>query len=541
MLFQVAGGGSRPTFFEMVAADQLPVSIKHGLFYALEVFAPRHPFLYRLLDYRNEAFALLMLLFEGQCLHTHNASFSENLYGLRRQSTRIPPTSAMSAMAVSSPSLQHDAHHHQQQHKHRSPASHPPSMSMSASGYTANKGRLENNPSTSGKHWQPHGEGGGGSLTRQQRILALVFLVGIPYLKAKAQQYHALRRSRLLRSMLLDGGSDSEAAAIGVEEDRDGDDDDGEEEEDDDDDDDEDEDDETESEIERSATSEEDSLSNGSFNNEEVIGGGDSGVWGRRRGGRRRGRGPGNSSTGRSSRSRNVLRVVAVRLRRAIKSILGRVYPAVHVCTESLCFGYVVCYILEMTRYYSPWLHLQGVVVRRITGEEMDAAAAGNRSRAMAADDRVVRTSHASSSVRIWSNLSLAAIRKMISRLILATLDYAQTGLIGAVFAFKVLEWWYRTAEQNMAVPKVFPPPPPPPPPRKFAGGQEEAESVGLPEDRQLCPLCMQMRTNPTLVPSSGFVFCYPCIYRYVSQHCRCPVTFMPATIEELRRLYHAS
>ncbi|RVW23756.1 Peroxisome biogenesis protein 12 [Vitis vinifera] len=90
-------------------------------------------------------------------------------------------------------------------------------------------------------------------------------------------------------------------------------------------------------------------------------------------------------------------------------------------------------------------------------------------------------------------------------------LDYAQTGLIAAVFFFKMMEWWYQSAEERMSAPTVYPPPPPPPP--KVA-----KEGIPLPSDRTICPLCSQKRTNPSVVAVSGFVFCYACIFKYVSQ-----------------------
>ncbi|VDN58677.1 unnamed protein product, partial [Dracunculus medinensis] len=35
----------------------------------------------------------------------------------------------------------------------------------------------------------------------------------------------------------------------------------------------------------------------------------------------------------------------------------------------------------------------------------------------------------------------------------------------------------------------------------------------------------------------SGYVFCYFCINRYILEHKKCPVTFLPASIEDLIRL----
>jgi len=33
-------------------------------------------------------------------------------------------------------------------------------------------------------------------------------------------------------------------------------------------------------------------------------------------------------------------------------------------------------------------------------------------------------------------------------------------------------------------------------------------------------------------------VFCYPCIHAYVEAHGRCPVTLMPAELDDIRKLY---
>jgi peroxin-12 len=89
MLFQVGGQGSRPTFFEMAAAEQLPQSLRAALTYSIGVLALRTPFLHKLLDYEHESFSLLMLVLEAHSLRTTDASFSESLYGLRRRPANI--------------------------------------------------------------------------------------------------------------------------------------------------------------------------------------------------------------------------------------------------------------------------------------------------------------------------------------------------------------------------------------------------------------------------------------------------------------------
>lgn len=88
-------------------------------------------------------------------------------------------------------------------------------------------------------------------------------------------------------------------------------------------------------------------------------------------------------------------------------------------------------------------------------------------------------------------------MQRVLLKCVYTSLDYAQTGLIAAVFFFKVcftficspcfesmkctifvllnnsilssrqmMEWWYQSAEERMSAPTVYPPPPPPPPPK---------------------------------------------------------------------------
>ncbi|KAH9292531.1 hypothetical protein KI387_042279, partial [Taxus chinensis] len=102
--------------------------------------------------------------------------------------------------------------------------------------------------------------------------------------------------------------------------------------------------------------------------------------------------------------------------------------------------------------------------------------------------------------------------QRLLLHSLYTTLDYAQNGLIAAVFFFKMMEWWYQSAEERLTSPTVYPPPPPPPQPKVAENG------IPLPPDRTICPLCSHKRTNPTLVAVSGFVFCYPCIFNYVSK-----------------------
>ncbi|KAL4190524.1 hypothetical protein AMTRI_Chr07g76130 [Amborella trichopoda] len=211
----------------------------------------------------------------------------------------------------------------------------------------------------------------------------------------------------------------------------------------------------------------------------------------------------------------------SARVKNLVKRIISACYPWIHATNEGLSFAYQLLYLLDATSFYSPALHILTVNVCRATGQElMDASSKVSKNRMRERE-------------RLWGPAWLKAVQGVLLSSLYRTLDYAQTGLIAAVFFFKMMEWWYQSAEERMTAPTVYPPPPPPPPP-KVAD-----EGIPLPPDRTLCPLCTSKRTNPAVVAASGFVFCYSCIFKYVSRYKRCPVTLMPVNVDQIRRLFH--
>uniref|UniRef100_A0ACD5U6U5 Uncharacterized protein n=1 Tax=Avena sativa TaxID=4498 RepID=A0ACD5U6U5_AVESA len=209
------------------------------------------------------------------------------------------------------------------------------------------------------------------------------------------------------------------------------------------------------------------------------------------------------------------------RVKTNFAALIGVFYPWIHATNEGLSFAYQLLYLLDATAFYSPGLHVLGLHICRATGQElMDSSSRISRIRSRELE-------------RLRGPPWLKIMQRVLLNCMYTTLDYAQTGLIAAVFFFKMMEWWYQSAEERMSAPTVYPPPPPPPLPKVVKDG------LPLPPDRTLCPLCCQKRNNPSVLSVSGFVFCYSCIFKSVSQHRRCPVTLMPATVEQIRRLFH--
>lgn len=391
MLFQVGGQGTRPTFFEMAAAQQLPSSLRAALTYSFGVFALRRPFFHRVLDYEDEFFALLMLVLETHSLRTTDASFSESLYGLRRRAIDV---------------------------------------------------RMETDNIRSDTSDRIHHSG----LEKHQKVLSVVFLVVLPYFKSKLHTIYNKEREATLQARLWGHGDER-------------------------------------------------------FDDADYSDGG------------------GNSLV--STSGSDAEASARTRLMKRIQKVIGACYPWLHAGNEGLTFAYQLLYLLDATGFYSLGLHALGIHVCRATGQElMDTSSRISKIRSRERE-------------RLRGPPWLKALQGTLLSGAYTVLDYAQTGLIAAVFFFKMMEWWYQSAEERMSAPTVYPPPPPPPPPKVAK------EGIPLPPDRTICPLCSQKRANPSVVAVSGFVFCYACIFKYVSQYKRCPVTLMPASVDQIRRLFH--
>lgn len=54
------------------------------------------------------------------------------------------------------------------------------------------------------------------------------------------------------------------------------------------------------------------------------------------------------------------------------------------------------------------------------------------------------------------------------------------------------------------------------------------------------CPLCCDLRVGPTLLMTSGYVFCFSCISDHISKYQTCPITrkYVCNSLDDLRRLY---
>mmetsp|Transcript_12465 Transcript_12465/g.23132 ORF Transcript_12465/g.23132 Transcript_12465/m.23132 type:complete len:359 (-) Transcript_12465:2039-3115(-) len=191
----------------------------------------------------------------------------------------------------------------------------------------------------------------------------------------------------------------------------------------------------------------------------------------------------------------------------AIKNACIKGIPLSFAAVEGMNFLNKVMFLFNKTEHYSPSLWLQGVVLARITGEDMREQAL----RQELEDSRRGFLSKASSKV----------------------FGLLRTGLIASAIIFKVIEWYYSpenaTQRETMRGPTLTPPPPLPP---TIAPG-----GVRIPRNPQQCPICHEVRKNPAIA-SSGLTFCYECIHRFALEHGQCPVTAVPCAPTQIRRIF---
>lgn len=202
---------------------------------------------------------------------------------------------------------------------------------------------------------------------------------------------------------------------------------------------------------------------------------------------------------------------------RFFKKLFLTVYPYMNALYEGLFFIYQLLYLYDKTNYYTPFHHLQRLAMKRLTLQDMETQETSRVNRRMAR-------------LRGLNKYPLAGFLRGFVNCGNLVLDYSKYILPASLFFFKFLEWWY--SENRIAAPTL---PIPPPPPRL----NKAPEGLDLPSDKALCPLCLNVRTNPAIA-ASGYAFCYPCIFNYVQKYERCPVTFLPTSTAQIRKVYEA-
>ena len=96
---------------------------------------------------------------------------------------------------------------------------------------------------------------------------------------------------------------------------------------------------------------------------------------------------------------------------------------------------------------------------------------------------------------------------------------------------------YFRYANAPSSVTDSMSLPIPPPPIRDSNKTSDKSGSNSI----MVCPVCRTKRKNETLVPSSGYVFCYKCIIGHLRSEegvGSCPVTGLLVREEDLIRIF---
>ena len=102
-----------------------------------------------------------------------------------------------------------------------------------------------------------------------------------------------------------------------------------------------------------------------------------------------------------------------------------------------------------------------------------------------------------------------------------------------SIIIYKIFR--YANAPSSVTDSSSMPIPPPPIKHAKKTSDKENSNSI------MKCPICRAKRKNETLVPSSGYVFCYKCIVSHLrsgEDEGSCPVTGLPVREADLIRLF---
>lgn len=233
--------------------------------------------------------------------------------------------------------------------------------------------------------------------------------------------------------------------------------------------------------------------------------------------------------------------VTSAALRNTLEDLFVTVYPYAHSVWEAATLACWVKFLLGGGETHDPVLHLLGLKVTRASISEAMQRRVEVETRRQARIQRIqsVRSARRDFGVPFPFSLLVPAI--LVRNIGPPTLrlqnfvtDYAQGGLMAAVVGFKLMEWWYGTAEEKVfRGSNLLPVPDPPPVPKAHPDGVKVAKETGQ------CPICKSSPANKPAAPAcSGYVFCFECLQKHVLKYKTCPVTLLSARVEDIRKLF---
>jgi peroxin-12 len=215
-------------------------------------------------------------------------------------------------------------------------------------------------------------------------------------------------------------------------------------------------------------------------------------------------------------------------------------YPYFHGAWDALSFVYQLRYLFSSFHYFSPFSHSVHQIVRRLSADDIKHF--DSLKDAASARDNALHSAWLES-----RNPALALFqrfRSVFHHFNGLFVDLSKWGVLISIFVYQFLEW-YRTAgtaitpsfglDQEIPLPNERLPIPPPP----LSPSPAPDAPVSLHPNKLYCSLCNRLRRNPACSPS-GYVFCYPCLFEFVREYQKCPVTNWKCNTEQIRKIYEA-
>ncbi|ODV90818.1 hypothetical protein CANCADRAFT_17622, partial [Tortispora caseinolytica NRRL Y-17796] len=195
-------------------------------------------------------------------------------------------------------------------------------------------------------------------------------------------------------------------------------------------------------------------------------------------------------------------------------------YPAAKACLTLSNVGFSAFYLFQASNAHNLADYLLNTSYARLTSFDYDTPATQQ--------DEDPKTL----SEKLAFLCSLQGLKLVES----SVLDSLQTMLATAMFGLKFAEWWAASdigtqlsMKHRSGVDSVLPPPTGANTVLQKVEEKPTMELKALSDDNQSCPICHESITNPAII-ETGFVFCYTCIFRILSDAPqetggRCPVT----------------
>lgn len=228
-----------------------------------------------------------------------------------------------------------------------------------------------------------------------------------------------------------------------------------------------------------------------------------------------------NNETIRRSASTRITNIYARK-----EKVLGAIFEALipYIKAKYYNIGLVLCsiewiyklgYLIGRSMYFSPVLHLLGMVIRRVTLADLE------RRNSSIGNNSVYESPNENQTTTGSSSLYYTVGGIATALLICTPAWYAQVRQYMRNYR---RDWISRQVSEGGGIPPPLPP------------------SLDIPSCRNgICPLCHCTFVNAALSCVSGYVGCYRCFIMYVREYRECPVTHLPCTEQSIIRIYETT